>query len=56
MHINVAFCTFRFVLVLGIFGFNPFNYKAFEAFIYFPILVPPILLFIFIEGKRAKHL
>nr|DAD90568.1 MAG TPA: hypothetical protein [Myoviridae sp. ctlHW5] len=44
--INVAFCTFCFVLVLGLFGFNLFIYRAFGAFSFFAIFVPPILLFI----------
>nr|DAN50721.1 MAG TPA: hypothetical protein [Caudoviricetes sp.] len=47
MHINVAFCTFRFVPVLVLFGFKPFIYKAFGAFPFFATFVPPILLFIY---------
>ena len=34
-----------------LFGFNPFIYKAFGAFLYFSILVPPILLFIGNNGR-----
>nr|DAN63403.1 MAG TPA: hypothetical protein [Caudoviricetes sp.] len=41
---------------MGLFGFNPFIYKAFKAFIYFPILVPPILLFILAKLQSRRYL
>ena len=56
LHINVAFCTFRFVPVLVLFGFKPFIYRAFGAFSFFAIFVPPILLFIIATKLKAVNM